>query len=93
MSRLLPRSVGSGLYLVALMGVAGSLVLVAIGAWRWGVGGVGVVFLLTAVARVFVSEAHVGMLQVRSKTIDVLMLTLLGCFLIALAITVPPYRS
>lgn len=93
MTRLLPRSIGSGLYLVALAGVAGCLVLVASDAWRWGVGGVGVVFLLTALARVVVSESHVGMLKVRSKLFDVVMMVLLGCALIGLALTVPPYRS
>lgn len=93
MTRLLPRSIGSGLYLVALAGVAGGLVLVAGDAWRWGVGGVGVVFVLTAIARVLVSERHVGMLKVRSKLFDVVMMTLLGCSLIGLALNVPPYRS
>lgn len=93
MSRLLPRSVGSALYLVALAGVAGNLVLVAAGEWRWGVAGIGSVFLLTAVARLFVPPSHVGMLQVRTRAIDMFMMTLLGAALIALAVTVPPYRS
>lgn len=93
MLRLLPRSIGSALYLVALLGVVGSLVLVAIGAWRWGVGGVGGVFLLTALARTFVSQSHVGMLKVRTRIVDVLTMALVGSALITLALTVPPYRA
>jgi membrane protein YdbS with pleckstrin-like domain len=86
----LPRSRGSQIYLLLLVGVAVGLVLVAFGAWRAGLMVVGVTFVLGAIARVVVPPDHVGMLRVRGRTFDIVWMTLLGGSLALLALLVPP---
>lgn len=85
----LPRSRGSQFYLLLLLGVAVGMVLIAVDAWRMGVGLVGVTFILGAGARWVVSPDHVGMLRVRGKPFDMLWMSLLGVSLIVLAVVIP----
>lgn len=84
-----PRSRGSQLYLVQLLGVAVGLALIALGPWRTGVTVVGATFLAGAAARAVMPENHTGMLQVRGKVFDIGWTVLLGVSLIVLAAVIP----
>ncbi|MGJ9411443.1 DUF3017 domain-containing protein [Aeromicrobium sp. CF4.19] len=90
MRSLVPRSRGSRIYLLLLLGVAGGLALVGLGAWRVGVLAIGVSFLVGAVARVVTPQDHVGMLRVRGKAFDIFWMTTLGASLVVLSVVVPP---
>ncbi|MGA8851090.1 MAG: DUF3017 domain-containing protein [Aeromicrobium sp.] len=85
----LPRSRGSQLYLVLLLGVAAGMVLIALDAWRIGVSLVGITFIIGAVARAVVPPDHIGMLRVRGTPFDVVWMTLLGVSLVVLAVVIP----
>lgn len=86
----MPRSRGSQLYLLQLLGVAVGLVLIGFDHWRIGVTVVGASFVASAIARISVPERHHGMLQVRGKAFDIAWTTLLGVGLIVLAAVIPP---
>lgn len=86
----LPRSRGSQLYLLQLIGVAIGLFLIAISHWRLGVTVVGASFIASALARIIVPARHHGMLQVRGKAFDIAWTTLLGVGLVVLAAVIPP---
>lgn len=86
----LPRSRGSRIYLAQLLTVALGLLLVALDAWRLGVGIVGTSFIVAAGLRAVVTPDEHGMLRVRGKVFDVGWMLLLGVALIVLAIVVPP---
>ena len=90
MKSLVPRSRGSQIYLLLLLGVAVGLALVAVGPWRLGLVTVGGSFVVGALARVVVPQSHVGMLRVRGKVFDVFWMTTLGVSLVVLGIVVPP---
>lgn len=89
----LPRSRGSQIYLLLLLGVVAGLMMVASGPWRAGLMVVGGTFVLAALARVLVSAEHVGMLRVRSKAFDIFWTASLGISLSLLALLVPPGPS
>lgn len=86
----LPRSRGSQIYLLLLVGVAVGLVLVVAGPWRAGIMLIGVSFVTGALARAIVPPSHTGMLRVRGKTFDIAWMTVLGVSLALLALVVPP---
>ncbi len=86
----MPRSRGSQIYLLMLVGVLTGLLLVVGGPWRAGLTVVGGTFVFGALARVVVSAEHVGMLRVRSKSFDVFWTATLGISLCLLALLVPP---
>ncbi len=88
-----PRSRGSQLYLLLLVGVVIGLVLVVSGPWRQGLMLIGATFLGATLARMVVPPEHVGMLRVRGKTFDIFWTTTLGVSLIVLALVVPPGPS
>lgn len=90
MSPLVPRSRGSQIYLTILVGVVVGLGFVAVGSWRVGILVVGVSFVVAALARVLVPQAHVGMLRVRGKVFDVAWTATLGGALVVLSFVVPP---
>lgn len=84
-----PRSRGSQIYLLQLLGVLAGIVVVVLGAWRAGVIVVGATFLVGALARSLVPVSHTGMLRVRGKAFDVFWMTTLGVALVVLAIVIP----
>lgn len=84
-----PRSVGSSVYLVLLVGVAIGLLLVALGYWRTGVAGIGFTFGVGTLVRAVTSDAHKGMLGVRGRAFDVVWMALLAIGLFSLALLVP----
>ena len=89
----LPRSRGSQIYLLLLVGVFGGLVLVVAGPWRAGLLVVGSTFAVGALARLVVPADHVGMLRVRGKAFDIFWTGTLGVSLVLLAVLVPPGPS
>lgn len=77
-----------------LIGVTAGLVVAVIGeqTWRLGCLIIGVSLLVGAVIRGALPSRDAGLLQVRSRLFDVLLLGLGGAAIIALSIAVPPGR-
>ncbi|MCW2800216.1 MAG: hypothetical protein JWQ70_1688 [Aeromicrobium sp.] len=84
-----PRSRGSQIYLLQLLGVFIGIALVVASHWRVGIVVVGATFLVGAAARSVVPVSHTGMLRVRGKAFDMFWMTTLGVALIVLAIVIP----
>ncbi len=88
-SRRLTQTLGGTAYLVVLAMTAVGLGIVVAGAWRTGLVWMGVGLLLGAACRTVLSERAAGMLRVRRRWSDVLMLVAAGVTLIVLAVVVP----
>jgi hypothetical protein len=84
-----PQTVGGVVYLGVLAAAAFGLFLVLVGAWRTGLSWIGVGLLVGAAARLVLSERGAGMLRVRRRWSDVLMLVVAGVGLLVLAVVVP----
>lgn len=84
-----PQTLGGVVYLAVLGASVVGLGIVSAGAWRTGLAWVGVSLLVAASTRLVLSERGAGMLRVRRKWSDVLMLTMAGVALIVLTIVVP----
>lgn len=84
-----PSTIGGMVYLAVLAIAALGLALVATSNWRTGVSVIGGSLLLAAVGRLGLGEFESGMLRVRNKAFDVVVLTGLGSLMIALAIVIP----
>jgi len=84
-----PQTLGGLVYLCVLGASVVGLGIVLAGAWRTGLSWIGVGLLVAAVARLVLSERRAGMLRVRRKWSDVLMLTVAGVGLIVLTVAVP----
>lgn len=84
-----PSTFGGVVYLVivamALVGIA----ITAAGAWRTGVSWIGVGLLVGAGFRAVLTERGAGMLRVRRRATDVVMMAVGGSALIVLAVVVP----
>jgi hypothetical protein len=84
-----PQTFGGVVYLaVVAMALVGLAIIVA-GPWRTGMVWIGSGLLVAATVRLVLSERGAGMLRVRRKWSDVLMLTVAGVALIVLAVIVP----
>ncbi|BBH16632.1 hypothetical protein Back2_09190 [Nocardioides baekrokdamisoli] len=84
-----PSTIGGACYLTVLAVAAAGLIVVATGHWRAGVDLLAASLLGSALARGVLPEDEAGMLQVRSKFLDVSLLIGVGGVLIWLASTVP----
>jgi hypothetical protein len=84
-----PQTLGGTIYLMVLAASLVGLGIVAAGAWRTGVGWIGTGLLVAAMARLVLPEEAAGMLRVRRKWSDVLMLTVAGVALLVLSVVVP----
>jgi multisubunit Na+/H+ antiporter MnhB subunit len=84
-----PQTLGGLVYLCVLGASVVGLGIVLAGAWRTGLSWIGVGLLVAAAARLVLSERRAGMLRVRRKWSDVLMLTVAGVGLLVLAVAVP----
>ena len=84
-----PQTIGGLFYLVVLGMAAVGLAITAGGAWRTGVSWIGAALLVAAAVRLVLSEHGAGMLRVRRKVPDVLMLVVAGVALLVLAVVVP----
>jgi len=88
-----PQTLGGVIYLVMVAATLTGLALTLAGAWRTGVVWIGASLLLGSAARLALPERQAGMLRVRRKTSDVVMLLLAGIALVVLAIVVPEQPS
>ena len=73
--------------LAALVSVAGGLFLVTLGHWRRGLVVIGLALVGTAVLRAVLPLRRVGLLAVRSRWADVLMLAGTGLAITVLTLT------
>lgn len=87
--RRLPQTVGGTVYMVVVALVAVGLGLVVAGAWRTGLVWMGIALLVGSLTRAVLSERAAGMLRVRRRWTDVLLLTVAGIGLVTLAVIVP----
>ena len=84
-----PSTIGGAIYILVVVATAIGLGIVQWGSWRLGIKVIGVAVLVAALARAALSSFNSGMLRVRSKPFDLVVLTTLGVVLIVLAIVVP----
>jgi multisubunit Na+/H+ antiporter MnhB subunit len=84
-----PQTVGGVVYLAVVSATVAGLALSLLGAWRTGVVWVGGGLLLGACSRAVLPERQSGMLRVRRKPVDVMMLLGVGVALIVLALVIP----
>jgi hypothetical protein len=84
-----PQTLGGVVYLAVLAASFAGLGIVWAGAWRTGLSWVGTGLLIAALTRLVLSDRGAGMLRVRRKWSDVLMLTVAGIGLIVLSVAVP----
>jgi hypothetical protein len=84
-----PRTIGGVVYLAVLAATVGGLALVALDRWRGGITVIGGALLCGAVARLLIPQDKAGMLGMRPKLVDVLILTGLGAGLVVLAAVIP----
>ena len=87
--RRYPSTIGGAFYLV-MLGVAGlGLILVVLDDWRTGVRLIGGSLVFGAVVRVVLPSRDAGMLAVRSKLLDALILAGVGVAIFLLAGSIP----
>lgn len=84
-----PQTLGGVVYLGVLAASFVGLGVVLAGAWRTGLSWIGAALLVAAVSRLVLSDRRAGMLRVRRRWSDVLMLTIAGVGLIVLTVVVP----
>ena len=84
------KTLGTVAFFAAMaLGLAGVGIAIT-GPWRQGVGYVGGALLLACLARLVLPDRMAGMLRVRRKAVDVMVLATLGLGVVALALVVPP---
>jgi hypothetical protein len=84
-----PQTFGGAVYLLVVAMVLIGLAIAVAGAWRTGVSWMGVGLVLGSFFRLVLPERRAGMLRVRRKSEDVVMLALVGIALMVLAVVVP----
>lgn len=75
---------------LTLLGVAAGIGWAGIGHWKRGTFLIGSAFVVATLLRAFLPERLVGLLGVRSRTIDVACLGVLGVGIVVLALVVAP---
>ena len=73
--------------LAAILVVGAGLVLVTFGFWRQGLVVIGLALIGTALLRLLLPVRRVGLLAVRSRTVDVVLLAATGLALTVLTLT------
>ena len=84
-----PQTLGGLVYLVVVGAALVGLGIVFAGAWRTGLAWIGAGLLLGGFTRLVLSERRAGMLAVRHRVFDCLLLAGVGGILIFLAATIP----
>ena len=84
-----PRTVGGAVYLAVLAATGVGLAVVAFGPWRAGLTVIGLALLAGALLRLVLPSDRAGMLGMRPKAVDVLVLVVLGTALAVLAAVIP----
>lgn len=87
--RRYPSTIGGMFYLLVLAVVAAAMVIVALGEWRTGIRLMGGALAFAAAVRLVLRSRDAGMLAVRHKMLDALILLVLGGSLIFLAGSIP----
>jgi hypothetical protein len=87
--RRIPSTFGGMVYLVVVAATIVGVGIVAFGPWRRGIALIGIALILGAVMRLALPERDAGMLRVRHRFSDVLMLAGVGTALIVLANVIP----
>ncbi len=78
---------------VSLLGVTAGLVVTSTGHWKRGTTLIGATFVLATLLRAVLPERLVGLLQVRGRAWDTLILGVLGVGILVLALVVPPTQK
>ena len=84
-----PSTIGGLFYLVVLAITAVGIVISWTGDWRLGVKWIGAALILGAVVRVVLPRRDAGMLAVRNRAVDAVMLSGVGVTLIFLSESIP----
>ncbi|MGD9960291.1 DUF3017 domain-containing protein [Nocardioides sp.] len=87
--RRYPSTVGGVVYLLVLGSAGAGLVLTSTGRWRVGMLWLGSALLGAAVARLLLPERQAGMLHIRRRLVDVVLLVLLGAGVLIAAASLP----
>ena len=89
MSGALRPCVGGLLYAAVALAVVIGLVLIAIGPWRSGAGLCGGALVAAGIARAAMPERMAGLLRVRRRAADVVIMLGMGIALVVLAVIIP----
>ena len=84
-----PSTIGGAVYLVVLVLALVGVGIAATGPWRLGVSWLGASLLLATVGRLLLPGDDAGMLGVRRRRFDTLLLAAVGLVLIGLAVSIP----
>lgn len=84
-----PQTFGGVVYLIVVTMALTGLATAVVGAWRTGVSWMGAGLVVGGVCRLLLPERRAGMLRVRRKSADVLLMLLAGVALLVLAVVVP----
>ena len=87
--RRYPSTIGGIFYLVVLAATAVGIGIVSTGDWRPGIRWIAGGLIFAAVVRLVLPARDAGMLAVRHRIVDCLMLSTVGVLLIFLASTIP----
>ena len=87
--RRYPSTIGGAFYLVVLAVTAVGIGIVWTGDWRVGVRWMGGALLFGALVRLVLPTRDAGMLAVRHRSVDCIMLAAVGVVLVVLAGTIP----
>ena len=87
--RRYPSTIGGAFYISILVAAGVAMVIATRSDWRLGIQVLGGSILVAALLRLILAARDAGMLAVRHRMIDVLLLTSAGVALIALATSIP----
>lgn len=87
--RRYPSTLGGAFYLLVLAATTVGIGVVAAGEWRLGIRVVAGAILAAALVRLVLRQRDAGMLAVRHRLVDVLVLVLVGSALFFLSATIP----
>jgi hypothetical protein len=87
--RRYPSTIGGMVYLAVLAATLVGVGVVATGSWRVGTRWIGGALLFAALIRLVLPARDAGMLAVRHRSVDCLMLAGVGALLLFLAATIP----
>lgn len=87
--RRYPSTIGGAFYLLVLVVVTVAMLIVAFGEWRTGIRLMGGSLIFAALVRLVLRARDAGMLAVRHKVLDAVILVVLGGLLVFLAGSIP----
>ena len=87
--RRYPSTIGGAFYLLVLAVSAAGLGIVAQGNWRLGVRWIASALVVAALVRLLLPAREAGMLAVRRRTVDVVILLVVGVALWFLSVNIP----